>query len=56
MACGSGSDLFVPKGDCTLSQHDGVCFSYRNFSPHKPIPSDAFMPEEILDFHLVILR
>lgn len=26
MACGSGSDLFVPNGDCTLSQHDGVCF------------------------------
>ena len=40
-----------PKKDRTLSQHDGVCFSYRNFSPHKPILRDAFMPVEVLDFH-----
>ena len=40
-----------PKKDRTVSQHDGVCFLYSNFSPHKPIPRDAFMPVEVLDFH-----
>lgn len=36
-----------PKKDRTLSQHDGVCFLYSNFSPHKPIRRDAFMSENI---------
>lgn len=43
MACRCGSDLFVHKRDNSLSRYDGVCFLFSNFSPHKPIPRDAFM-------------
>lgn len=32
-----------PKKDCTRSQHDGVCFLFSNFLPHKPIPRNTFM-------------
>ena len=31
------------KENRTLSQHDGVCFLYSNFSPQKSILSIAFM-------------